>query len=557
MQDNVDEADLERVEAEEEVISFPKDFAVEPIEPDLVWRAKTALFDTRLDDVEALVRGQAASNPWAQSLHAEAALWRFIYERKPEDFEAALLRLKTSVAMATVLIKRNKSRADKKTLAKNPAMVHAFLEAQAMEAQALLYISTLHLMQKSFLRGAYYIRKSWKCWESTFKLFKELDATDDHKPDDAMRGLVQFGVGFFFFFISLVPSNLQFIVKLLGFSGDRMKALSLLVDVQTLESSGKSVESSIILFVLFYWFMDERDKAPAVLDRLKERLPNSPIIFLADGWASLVTAHDIDHAIACYKQASEMTQLEQLKVACRAQLAYAHFLREDWQQVIEHFSYYMEHTKTTETKCYSAFALAVANYMVNETAKCADWMRKCIEFEDKTSNWDAYSVSVAREYLANKNDFDKVSLWFLLMDNAIESGNPDRALEYGDKIEAHKKWQEFSEDDKTALLCYFRGCAWRMKKDVSKAKSQLIRVAGFHSRPLALEARRAVPYSLVVLGEISMQELGQLDAAERFYKKAEGYKEKYLFQDALQFRLQSDTQILESKRKKKTSATPE
>lgn len=336
-----------------------------------------------------------------------------------------------------------------------------------------------------------------------------------------------------------------------------MKALSLLVDVQTLESSGKSVESSIILFVLFYWFMDERDKAPAVLDRLKERLPNSPIIFLADGWASLVTAHDIDHAIACYKQASEMTQLEQLKVACRAQLAYAHFLREDWQQVIEHFSYYMEHTKTTETKCYSAFALAVANYMVNETAKCADWMRKCIEFEDKTSNWDAYSVSVAREYLANKNDFDKVSLWFLLMDNAIESGNPDRALEYGDKIEAHKKWQEFSEDDKTALLCYFRGCAWRMKKDVSKAKSQLIRVAGFHSRPLALEARRAVPYSLVVLGEISMQELGQLDAAERFYKKAEGYKEKYLFQDALQFRLQSDTQILESKRKKKTSATPE
>ena len=518
---------------------------MESIEPGLVWEAKSALFDTRLDHVESLVRQKAQCNPWAMGLFAEAALWRFIFERKPEDFDTALSRLKMSAAMATVLIKRNKK-------AKTPAMALGLLEAHAMEAQALLYISTLHLMQKGFVKGAYYIRKSWKCWETTFKLFKELDATKDRKPGDDLRGLVHFGVGFFYFFISLVPGNLQFIVKLLGFSGDRMKALELLSVVQTLEESGKSVESSIILFVLFYWFMDEREAASGVLERLKERLPNSPIIFLADGWASLVTAHDSDHAIECYRRAAEMTELEQLKVACRAQLAYALFLREEWSQVIENFTFYMEHTKTTETKCYSAFALGVASYMEKQNAKCAEWMRKCIEYEDRTSNWDAYSVSVARAYLANNNDFDRVALLFLLADNAIEAGNPQRSLDYCDEVEANPSWKGFTQDDKLALLGYFRGCAYRMLKDVDKAKSHLIRVAGFHSRQLALEARRAVPYSLLVLGEIYMTELSNLDGAERFYKKTELYKEKYLFEDSLQFRLKSDLQILESKRKKES-----
>lgn len=39
-----------------------------------------------------------------------------------------------------------------------------------MEANAHLSMSILHLIQKNFVKGAYYIRKSWKGWEACEKV---------------------------------------------------------------------------------------------------------------------------------------------------------------------------------------------------------------------------------------------------------------------------------------------------------------------------------------------------------------------------------------------------
>lgn len=121
---------------------------------------------------------------------------------------------------------------------------------------------------------------------------------------------------------------------------------------------------------------------------------------------------------------------------------------------------------------------------------------------------------------------------------------------YLDEVDSLGQWEGMTSDDKVAMTCYFRGCAFRLLKDVDKAKSQLIRVAGMHQKQLSLEARRAIPYALVVLGEISMRELGQLEAASRFFNKAKAYDQKYLFKETLLFRLKSDEEVLADKRRK-------
>jgi hypothetical protein len=64
-------------------------------------------------------------------------------------------------------------------------------------------------------------------WDTTNK-FKEELSSNGQSVTPALQGLISFGVGFFFFFISLVPEHMQFIVKLLGFQGDRAKATELL-----------------------------------------------------------------------------------------------------------------------------------------------------------------------------------------------------------------------------------------------------------------------------------------------------------------------------------------
>ncbi len=240
-------------------VEVAKDFEVAPLPADLVWQAKVALFDTRLSECEAMTRPFCGNNLWGAALYAEAAMWRFIFERKPEDFETAVQRMKTSAAMAAVLQKRFRGKTDKKALAKEgaPAAARAYLEALAMEAQAHLYVALLHLIQKSFLKGALFVRKSWKGWEATNAVLADLEQAG-HEVGADVRGLVYFGVGFFFFFISLVPAHLQFIVKVLGFQGDRGRAVELLSRAKELPQSGKSVESSLIMYILYYWFMDER-----------------------------------------------------------------------------------------------------------------------------------------------------------------------------------------------------------------------------------------------------------------------------------------------------------
>jgi hypothetical protein len=49
-------------EDEEEELSVNKDFVVSVLPDDLVWKAKQAMFDTRLDDCESMVKPFASAN---------------------------------------------------------------------------------------------------------------------------------------------------------------------------------------------------------------------------------------------------------------------------------------------------------------------------------------------------------------------------------------------------------------------------------------------------------------------------------------------------------------
>ncbi len=205
--------------------------------------------------------------------------------------------------------------------------------------------------------------------------------------------------------------------------------------------------------------------------------------------------------------------------------------------------------KPGENHSYSSFNLAVSCYMLNHNAECAKWMGKVIEYEQKTSNWDIYAATLARNYLSS-NEFDRCTLLLLLSENANECGRAEKSLGYLEEVDRLDKWAGMTMDDKKAMHAYFKGCALRLQKKTDEAKSWLIKAAGFHAANLSLEARRAIPYSLVVLGEIAMRELNQLDAAARFFSKAKLYKEKYIFQEILQFRLKSDEEVLADKRRK-------
>lgn len=123
-----------------------------------------------------------------------------------------------------------------------------YLEAVAFQANALLGVGLLHFMKRNILKAAYYVRKvwysavdvhfdgvqSWKHWENAEELLKCLEGLKADVPP-RLKGYVCFGVGFFYFFVSLTPSHLMVFVKVLGFTGDRSRAVDLLHVAQDIE----------------------------------------------------------------------------------------------------------------------------------------------------------------------------------------------------------------------------------------------------------------------------------------------------------------------------------
>lgn len=525
-----------------------------------IWDIKVAMFETRLNDAENVLQPLALKNVWAMSLYAESAVVKLMVGAKaPQEAEKAMEKIRMAVAQASVLQKKYKSKSVQR------------LEAMAMEAHAYLALCMFLVNDKSYVRAAYYVRKSWKRWDACQKMQRELE--EQRNPvvvPEQLKGLIAFGVGFFYWGVSMIPPHLEFMVKLLGFDkGHPDSAPQLLTYASGVKECGKSIEASLLLYVMKFWFLDERVEAAALLEELKKVLPRSPLLYLLHGWQAMITEHNSQLALECFQKGRELAQVPQLKTMFLQQCAWAHFVREEWEPVCALVTEYLEQSKKEERDAgsYSSFTRGVALHMLGKHDECTASMQMCVQMAEGTNNWDSYAVSIARRYVEQGNKMDPLSLLFILAENANEAGRPEKALEYLKQIEEIKLEQKvsgnkdavgcpLSDDDRNALVSYYRGCAYRQLKQVDQAKSSLIKAAGMHQKDLALEARRAIPYSLVVLGEISMRELGQLEAAGRFFAKAKAYDKKYLFAETLAFRLRSDMSALESRKKRTTQSAP-
>ncbi len=160
-----------------------------------------------------------------------------------------------------------------------------------------------------------------------------IDEESSHEIPPRLRGFIAFGLAFFYFGMSLVPDNMSFIVKLLGFApGDRIKAASLLEQCKNIPACGKSIEASLMLYALRFWLSDGREVAPEILKQLREQMPNSPLLYLISGFQAMITDHDSTEAVKCYRRGGELVQVPQLKIVFHQSLAWAHFVREVGQE---------------------------------------------------------------------------------------------------------------------------------------------------------------------------------------------------------------------------------
>lgn len=193
---------------------------------------------------------------------------------------------------------------------------------------------------------------------------------------------------------------------MLGFKGNRPLACKLLqVSAETPEC-GKAIESSLILYVMKFWLLDERDAAVELLEGLKKSLPNSPLIYLMHGWCEqgepaqwaisysshaharprrqcMIKDKDTDRALENYRAGWELAHIPQLRLGFTQQMAWAHYLREDWEDVVRLTEQFLAETKNKDSGSYSAFSMGLALHMLGRADQSKLAMEKCVAIAEK------------------------------------------------------------------------------------------------------------------------------------------------------------------------------
>ena len=106
------------------------------------------------------------------------------------------------------------------------------------------------------MKGGYYLRKGWKLWEKA-RQFEEkaIKKFGENVISNEKKGFIAFAYGFYHFVMSLVPPRFAWLVKLLGFKGDRETAIKNL----NISAESRNIKSNFLkknfsfFFQLFYF----------------------------------------------------------------------------------------------------------------------------------------------------------------------------------------------------------------------------------------------------------------------------------------------------------------
>ena len=165
---------------------------------------------------------------------------------------------------------------------------NALWDTLLVSAEAMLLEAMLLLNTGSKMSGGLALRKSWK----KFKAIQAMVAASDVPVAEFVLNGINFGVGLFYFVVSLVPPGvISKVVKLLGFSGDRVLGLALMRSVFDSNMGRAGFAAMILCFSLLSLprgFVDHSDPdvygpVHEVLDAIQARYPKGALFFLFRG----------------------------------------------------------------------------------------------------------------------------------------------------------------------------------------------------------------------------------------------------------------------------------
>jgi len=203
--------------------------------------------------------------------------------------------------------------------------------SEVIMAETNLFKSILLLLSGQKLKAFITLRQAWK-------LYKKFENRLERVEDLDIRGRVLFGLGLFMLFLSLVPSSMSTLLKLIGFSGSREKGVEFLEACKDTKTS-RSVFAAVTLGLYHIDMEPNIEKSSYLLSQAAEEYPGCVLVH----WVYSVVAwknNHVDSAVQKLHQALDCCgeTLAPLAAFIKYELGWFYFLRMEWKKAQIQFS---------------------------------------------------------------------------------------------------------------------------------------------------------------------------------------------------------------------------
>lgn len=403
------------------------------------------IWDNKFTEAEKLFQAKSLAHP-RHALHfAEVAFLRSFITADSRDTETAVERLKAAKRLAEThqkllekgLVpldahaKTHGCPVDKEHNASpctdKAAVANMHLDTRVVMGDVLYMLAVLQLTRDSKLKGAFNMRKSWKVFEESLKMVSR----EPNVYDPELVRCLNFGAGFFFFAMSIIPQKFLKLIELVGFKADRDLGLKYIRECHDAGGVRCPFASIVLLFnnLLLPRGLANPAKylreADVLIQQSLAKYPNGSL-FQVMGSHCARKQCNVDEGIKYMEAAIENCKsLGVSPLIYKYELANCYCMKMKWDVAASHFEPLVE-ADNFQVRALCALQLAGCYFMMGDRAKAQALFVKVPSFAKKNSSVDPIVADQAKRFHAAGGHFAALELLYIRRDLAkMEKETPE------------------------------------------------------------------------------------------------------------------------------------
>lgn len=395
------------------------------------------IWNNKFSEAEQIFATKKDTNPRHALHYAEVAFLRSFITADTTDTETAVSRLKEAKKLAEHNLKYFEKGAvpPNTTVADKAEFANVFLDCRVVFGDTLYMLAVLQLTRDSKLKGALNMRKSWKVFEESLKAVQD---SKDHVHNEELVRCLNFGAGFFFFAMSIIPQKFLKLVELIGFRADRDLGLKYIRDCH--DAGGIRAPFATIVLLFNNLLLPRGLANPTKYLREADVLIKESLIKYPEGsLIQVMGSHcarkqcDIDGGIKFMEEAIDNCKsLNASPLIYKYELANCFAMKLNWAEAAKHFEPLINEEKF-QVRALCALQLAGCYHMMGEREKANAMFKRVPAFAKKNSSVDPIVEHQAARFSNNGAWFSAFEMLYIRRDLAKMERNIPEILQLLEK----------------------------------------------------------------------------------------------------------------------------